>query len=62
MLQVAASILNVELRIAFGHQRMFDEILFAVAHNDSDKGLLVPLYTIRNYDAANFSLLSFHTQ
>lgn len=35
---------------------MFDEILFAVEHNDSNKGLSVPLYAIRNYDAANFIL------
>ena len=41
---------------------MFDEILFAVAHNALDKGLSVPLYAIRSYDAANFSLLSFHMQ
>ena len=41
---------------------MFDEILFAVARNDLDKGLSVPLYAIRSYDAANFSLLSFHNQ
>ena len=41
---------------------MFDEILFAVAYNALDKGLSVPLYAIRSYYAANFSLLSFHTQ
>ena len=41
---------------------MFGEILFAVAYNALDKGLSVPLYAIRSYYAANFSLLSFHMQ